>query len=123
MLKEHKVTVTAVYETPIPFRGAPEDFEKNFNTHAFTNSWDDDNRCIRCDAGAWMTSATWPCGMDVPRKRTIHLSDGSVVFDHEYLPGKWRSEIESDLDYIKRPAGDDSMLPAGQFYYDDYPNY
>ena len=91
-------TVVMVRESPMPFRGGVGEAEKNYNTHLFVSSdpFDDEPRCARCDVGPWMTSANWPCGAEVLRRRVMQLSDNSIVYDNEYLPGKWVSELNDE---------------------------
>jgi hypothetical protein len=83
------------HEGPVPFRGGIGEADENYKTHLFVfdGTWDGDARCAQCDVGPWMASAYWPCGEFVPRRRVTHLSDDSVVYDTEYAPGKWTSEI------------------------------
>jgi hypothetical protein len=113
------LVITNILERPIPFRGSKAEERTNLETHQWVSydPLDGDTRCIRCDVGLWMTSASFPCGSDVMRQRIITLSDGSTVHDHEYQKGKWRSDLDKDLDHVKRPVDDSGVLPTGEHLY------
>lgn len=64
-------------EEPVPFTGTPDEARQNFATHSFTN--DDDPACLRCDVRVWMASASYPCGVEIPRQQRTVYSDGTQI--------------------------------------------
>jgi hypothetical protein len=59
---------------PVPFEGTPEQARANFDSHSFSNP---DGVCLRCDSALWFTSASYPCGAEIPRQERTVFSDGT----------------------------------------------
>jgi hypothetical protein len=90
--------VLSVITTPMPFRGSVTDINYNKDTHTLVNHYyEEESSCVNCAVSPWMVSYSWPCGYDVPRVMEIELHTGQVIYNVEYAPGKWLSDLYEDF--------------------------
>lgn len=61
----------AAWNRPVPFSGTREQRHINVMTHDWV-TWDGETECRECCCKPWHTTATYPCGADVPRE-TINI--------------------------------------------------
>jgi hypothetical protein len=90
--------VLSIVITPMPFRGSVTDVNDNQDSHKLANHYyEEDTSCVNCGVSPWMVSYSWPCGSDVPSLMEIELHTGQVIYNVEYAPGKWLSDLYEDF--------------------------
>lgn len=64
-----KVTINE----PVPFEGTEEQKSANFKTHHFVDCCGDyEYRCSQCDCKPWHKAASYPCGVEPPRRTVVY---------------------------------------------------
>jgi hypothetical protein len=91
-----KIASRGYSATALPFEGTPEEAQKNWETHNFT----EESRCMFCDCRPWGAWAQYPCeGADKIKVARYELPNGTSVWvktvvkgGQEYFVGLYDSE-------------------------------
>lgn len=75
--------IHSMVDTPVPFSGTVEEANDNHNTHDWLYD-EGDTRCLRCDASVRHQAASYPCGVQPPRRMTVvyESSNGTTLMEH-----------------------------------------
>ena len=80
---------------PVPFQGTKEEAKANYLTHSWW-LFDGAPVCGECDAKAWHTAATYPCGTEPERITVADLAEWHALLRGEITVEELREREKCD---------------------------